>query len=144
MAITASSSGRRTEPPSIVIVPSQLMTVVTPSSSYGFPLWPKPLTVLLPAVAATFEKSLRGAKIDPTIAAAVPRNPRRFQVEFSRMNSPRFYQRALLVSHSGNAIDFDQRVTRQCSDGYRRAGRPAMREIRPEHFVHAVPVLNLH
>src|SRR5437773_144392 len=82
----------------------QLLTVVTPSSSYGFPLWPKPLTVLLPAVAATFEKSLRGAKIDPTIAAAVPRNPRRFQVEFSRMNSPRFYQRALLVSHSGNAI----------------------------------------
>ena len=32
-AITASSSGRRMEPPSMVIVPSQLMTVVTPSSS---------------------------------------------------------------------------------------------------------------
>src|SRR5712672_3567363 len=41
-AIAASTSGRINDPPSTVIVPWQLMTVVTPSSSYTLPVCPKP------------------------------------------------------------------------------------------------------
>ena len=93
----------------MVMVPSQLITVVTPSSSYGFPLWPKPLTVTFSAAVPTFEKSLRGAKADATIAATVPRNPRRFHVEFSRV---RISLWVLLAGHGGDAIDFHQRIAR--------------------------------
>src|SRR5579859_1380659 len=102
MAITASSSGRRIEPPSIVIVPWQLITVVTPSSSYGFPVAPKPETSatawgapLLAAFARSGNLAVPNtapATVDAA-AATDPRNPRRFQVDFIRMNVPGDYFR---------------------------------------------------
>src|SRR5581483_10524312 len=139
MAMTASSSGRRIDPPSIVIVPSQLMTVPTPNSSYGFPVWPKPVTAGLLAPEATFEKSFRGVSKDVARAAAVPRNPRRFQ----RESSPMVISFGLLVSYSGDAIDLDQRVSWQSGNSNGGTRRTSVREIRGEDFVHPVPVLNV-
>ena len=75
-AITASNSGRITEPPSIVIVPWQLITVFTPNSSYGLPVLPRPFTFVRPCTA----NNLAGARIEAPIAPAVPRKLRRFQL----------------------------------------------------------------
>ena len=41
----------------MVIVPSQLITVVTPSSSYGFPVCPKPLTFVFALAGARLKEN---------------------------------------------------------------------------------------
>src|SRR2546427_11693682 len=74
------------------MVPSQLITVVTPSSSYGFPLCPNPVTVavlffgLAPVAPRFNENTLRGARTDPANTPTLPRKFRRFHFELSRMN----------------------------------------------------------
>src|SRR5258708_14096001 len=87
------------------------------------------------------EKSLRGATIDAAIAAAVPRNPRRFHFEMIRIRVPLGVS---LTSYGGNTIDFHQRISRQCIDCNRFAGWAALREGRREYLVHSLPVFNLH
>ena len=79
------------------MVPSQLITVVTPSSSYGLPLCPNPVTVavfffgLAPVAPRFNENNLRGARIDPANTPALPRKLRRFHFELSRMNQLLFF-----------------------------------------------------
>src|SRR6266446_7624137 len=74
------------------MVPSQLITVVTPSSSYGFPLCPNPVTVavlcfgLAPVAPRFKENNLRGVSIDPANTPTLPRKLRRFHFELSRIN----------------------------------------------------------
>src|SRR5581483_377094 len=87
----------------------------------------------------TFEKSFRGVSKDVARAAAVPRNPRRFQ----RESSPMVISFGLLVSYSGDAIDLDQRVSWQSGNSNGGTRRTSVREIRGEDFVHPVPVLNV-
>src|ERR1700730_19221951 len=73
------------------MVPSQLMTVVSPSSWYGFPLCPSPVTVavlffgLAPVAPRFNEDNLRGARIDPANTPTLPRKLRRFHFELSRI-----------------------------------------------------------
>src|SRR5205823_1366941 len=110
MVMTASSSGWGREPPSMVMVPSQLITVVTPSSSYGLPVCPKPLTRVLAADRSAFlENNLRGARIEPAITPTLPRKLRRFHFELNRIE---LLLCILLTRDRGNAIDFDQRISR--------------------------------
>ncbi len=90
MNMTASSSGWGERPPSTVMVPSQLITVVTPSSSKGLPVSPKPFTgVLALAPAPTDdrfqENNLCGARIALAIIPTLPRKLRRFHFELSRI-----------------------------------------------------------
>src|ERR1700682_6414826 len=79
------------------MVPWQLITVGTPSSSYGFPLCPNPVTVavlffgLAPLAPRFNENNLRGARIDPAKTPALPRKLRRFHFELSRMNQLLFF-----------------------------------------------------
>src|SRR6266851_6184024 len=126
------------------MVPSQLITVVTPSSSYGFPLCPNPVTVavlcfgLAPVAPRFKENNLRGVSIDPANTPTLPRKLRRFHFELSRINQLLF----LLTGDSGDAIDFYQRVSRQRSDCDGCPRWATMRKICREHFVHSVPVLN--
>src|SRR5260370_12624588 len=138
-AITVSTSGRISDPPSMVIVPSGLMTAVTPSSLYGSRECPKPLRFgedsggddLAP-------RSLGVTKNDPAIAVRVPRNPRRLQLSFMCA--------LLFLSFPGqrrDAVDFYQRVSRKSSNGNGSAGGSAMREVGFEYFVHAVVVVDL-
>src|ERR1700733_1488891 len=142
IVITASSSGCGREPPSIVIVPSQLITVVTPSSSYGFPVCPKPFTgALAPAEPRFVENNLRGAKSDPAITPALPRKLRRFHLDLNRIKVTPW---SLLAGYRGDAIDFHQRISRQGSHRDRRARWPAMGKVCREHLVHSVPVFNFH
>src|ERR1700731_615389 len=126
------------------MVPSQLITVVTPSSSYGFPLCPNPVTVgvfffgLAPVAPRFRENNLRDARIDPANTPTPPRKLRRFDFKLSRMNQLLF----LLTGDGGDAIDFHQRVSRQRSDCDGCPRGASMRKICREHFVHSVPMLN--
>ena len=125
------------------MVPWQLITVVHAE-----------LVVRIAALAETadstasgrcgnFENSLRGAN-----------NGRRHRRSSSQKSAPvpRRVQshEGLLVStcdftgYRGDAVDFDQRISRQCSHRNRGAGRPAVWEISPEDLVHSLPVFNLH
>src|ERR1700730_2710308 len=73
------------------MVPSQLITVATASSSYGFPLCPNPVTVavscfgLVPVAPRFNENNLRGVRIDPANTPTLPRKLRRFHFELSRI-----------------------------------------------------------
>src|SRR6185369_8403722 len=80
-AITASTSGRPSDPPSTVIVPSALITVGTPSSSYGFPDCPKPASFGDDS-AAFAPNILRGKASDAASDATIPKNPRRLELSF--------------------------------------------------------------
>src|SRR5438128_171702 len=82
--MAASSSGCGSDPPSMVMVPSQLITVVKPSSSYGLPEWPNPLFTARPASRAD-ANSFFGAATVPASAAMLPRKVRRFQFERGRI-----------------------------------------------------------
>src|SRR5260370_42016254 len=72
------------------MVPSQLITVVIPSSWYGFPLCPNPVTAVvlcfgLAPVAPRFnENNLRGVRLDPANTPTLPRKLRRLHFEFRR------------------------------------------------------------
>src|SRR5207248_866867 len=81
--MTASSSGWGSDPPSMVMVPSQLITVVTPNSSYGLPEWPNPLMARLELRLKA--NNLFGATTELASAATLPRKVRRFQFELRRM-----------------------------------------------------------
>src|SRR5689334_19054128 len=134
-AITASTSGRPSDPPSTVIVPSALMTVGTPSSSYGFPDCPKPASFGDDS-AAFAPHILRGKASDAASDATIPKNPRRLELSFILRSS-------LFFGQCCDTIDFHQRVSRKGCNRNRGAGRAAMREIRFENFVHSVIVVNL-
>src|SRR5215469_6806181 len=134
-AITASTSGRMSEPPSVVMVPCALITVATPSSWYGLPDSPNPVTAALVVLADT-EKAFHGAVIAAANAPTVARNPRRFEVSF--MVNP-----ISLLDERCNAIDFDQRITGESRNRNRRARWTSMRKIGFEDLVHAVVGLDL-
>src|SRR2546427_11407799 len=68
----------------MVMVPSQLITVVKPSSSYGLPEWPNPLFTARSASRAD-ANSFFGAANEPASAATLPRKVRRFQFERGRI-----------------------------------------------------------
>src|SRR5260370_18804120 len=97
------------------MVPSQLITVVSASSSYGFPLCPNPVTVavlcfgLAPVAPRFNENNLRGVRIDPANTPTLPRKLRRFHFEFRRMNQLLF---VLLTGDRADAIYFYHRVSR--------------------------------
>src|SRR5271168_4757935 len=130
-AITASISGRGKEPPSVVIVPCPLITVVTPSSSYTSPEAPKP-EILAPC--GTLQpNSFRALRSDPTVAPREPKNVRRFH-----LNCIGVLLDFLFASNRGDAIYFHERIPRQGRHGYRRSRGSAVRKIRFKYFVHAV------
>src|SRR5580704_10627012 len=89
--IIVSTSGRPSEPPRVVIVPSPLMTVVTPTSSYTLPVEPRPDAIRLQSGCTAGLALDTGAAAesfrDPTSAAnaapKVPRNDRRFHVSLN-------------------------------------------------------------
>src|SRR5882672_152794 len=109
--MTASISACGRDPPSTVMVPSQLITVVTPSSSKGLPVCPKPLTRELALAAARFlENNLCGARSDPVTSPTLPRKLRRFHFDLNRI---RWLLNVLLVCYGGDAIDFYQRISGQ-------------------------------
>src|SRR4029077_4277154 len=142
MVMTASSSGWGSEPPSMVIVPSQLITVVTPSSSYGLPLCPKPLTCARARAAPLLEENnFRGVRRAPATAPRLPRKPRRFHFELSRI---KICSCVSLTSYGGHGIDFHQGISRQRRHRNRLKRGPAMREICGENLVHSIPVLDFH
>src|ERR1700730_13184238 len=80
--MTASTSGRMSEPPSTVMVPWPLMTVETPNSSKTLPDSPKP--EILPPAAPDDEpaRSFLAFDIVPAITPRLPRNDRRVHVRF--------------------------------------------------------------
>src|SRR5882672_7970324 len=101
-AITASTSGRGSEPPSTVIVPCPLMTVVTPSSSYTFPVDPKPVNFELatgvgPAGTAN---ALIGLSTAADTALSMPRNVRRLDWSVNAM------ELCPLLDDRCDAVDF--------------------------------------
>src|ERR1700730_7051623 len=102
------------------------MTVVTPSSSYTFPDWPKPLMGKPgTAFAAGAADNLR----EPTSMAASELMPviklRRdlFEEMFMDCWLP------LFAHDSGDAVNFQQGLSRQCGDSARGAARAAVREV---------------
>src|SRR5271155_3465476 len=81
--MTAFTSGRINEPPRTVSVPWPLITVVKPSSSYTFPVLPRP--VIFPIQASCLFEGAPPAPHNacpPNTEAArkprPPKNPRRF------------------------------------------------------------------
>src|ERR1022692_561172 len=96
--------------------------------------------VVLPAAVLTAEESLRGAKMEATTAAAVPKNPRRFHVD----PSPMRISLVLLARYGRDAVDFDQRITWQSSDCNGGAGWSPVWEVGGEYLGHRVPVLDLY
>src|ERR1039457_2658985 len=95
--------------------------------------------VVLPAAVLTAEESLRGAKMEATTAAAVPKNPRRFHVD----PSPLRISLGLLARWPRDAVDFDQRITWQSSDCKAGASWSPVWEVGGEYLGHRVPVLDL-
>src|SRR6266700_6995411 len=168
--MTASSSGRRMEPPNTVMVPSQLMTVLIPSSSYGLPDRPNPLTLLV----VFHAKSLPGDISDPAPNPKLPRKLRRFHFKLSCMMSAPYARPAerttetscfegawlqpcrkqantnpglqpprqpkLLPDHSRSAVNFNQRLPRKRSHSHRRPCRSAVGEISFEDLIHRIVV----
>src|SRR6266513_3080219 len=140
-AITASTSGRIREPPNTVMVPCPLMTVVTPNSSYTFPVAPKPETeAALPPAAGGRANALRPLKIVPTSAPRVLRNVLRFQRSLNAIG----LRPLLYVAHYGSdAVNFHQRLAGQSSDSNGSASGPSVRKVSLEHRVHAVVIVQL-
>src|ERR1700730_5329348 len=115
------------------------MTVVTPSSSYTFPDWPKPLMGEPAAFAVGAADNLR----EPKSMAASELMPviklRRVHFEVMFMDC----LLRLLAHDGGDAVNFHQRLARQCGDSDRGAGRAAVREVSLEYLVHTVVLVNL-
>src|SRR5205085_1993995 len=133
-AITSSTSGRASDPPSTVIVPCPLITVVTPSSSYTFPVEPKPVTFgALAAGTADAANRLRAPDIAPVTAPAIkPRlltKLRRVDFKFSMSLFSLARARRLLLDHCGRAVNFYQRISGQRGDRNGRASWTAVRKV---------------
>src|SRR5258708_625469 len=87
--------------------------------------------------------------IEPAIAPIVPRKLRRFQFKLSCMiEAPftDFLSRSIYPGLSsndrGDAVDFNQRISRQGSDRDSCARWATVGKISREHFVHSIPVFN--
>src|SRR5580698_3207308 len=148
----ASTSGRPSEPPRVVMVPWPLMTVVTPSSWYTSPVEPRPLVILLQsAPCAALSPALEpSACFEPANEAnAAPSdaiNERRFHVylNFSVIFVLLRVRRviALLLHDGRGAVDLHERISGERGHGDGGAGRAAVRKIFRKHFVHTVVIVD--
>src|ERR1700676_73608 len=116
------------------------MTVVTPSSSYTFPDWPKPL---MGEPGTAFAAGAADKWREPTSMAASELMP---VIKLRRVHFEVMFMDCLLrlfARDSGDAVNFHQGLARQCGDSDRGAGRAAVREVSLEYLVHSVVVVNL-